>query len=107
MKSTRLVTKAIIQFTLSLCTAMVLTSAIAQSASAKEGLWNVLKEGGKVVLMRHAPVERTPASGNPLLRDPSCINESNLSNQGIHQCCQRTLLLPFLKVLEPTNSFYY
>jgi len=53
-----------------------------QNASANDELWSTLKEGGKVVLMRHAPVERGPNSGDPLQRDPSCQKEKNLSDQG-------------------------
>lgn len=52
------------------------------SVHASDDLWDVLKEGGKVVLMRHAPVQSGTESGNPLLRDPSCKNERNLSKQG-------------------------
>lgn len=52
------------------------------AAFASEDLWSALKEGGKVVLMRHAPVERGTESGNPLLRDPSCKQEKKLSSLG-------------------------
>ena len=55
---------------------------ISGSACASDDLWGILKEGGKVVLIRHAPVERGAESGNSLLRDPSCKKERNLSNQG-------------------------
>jgi phosphohistidine phosphatase SixA len=54
----------------------------ANSAHASDELWLALKQGGKVVLMRHAPVERGTGSGNPLLRDPSCKRERNLSDEG-------------------------
>jgi phosphohistidine phosphatase SixA len=50
------------------------------NAHASDDLWNSLREGGKVVLIRHAPVDRN--SGNPLARDPSCVKERNLSGQG-------------------------
>ena len=52
------------------------------NAAANNELWSALQEGGKVVLMRHAPVERDSGKGDPLLRDPSCLNERNLSQQG-------------------------
>lgn len=61
---------------------LLTTYVVTHSASANDELWLALKEGGKVVLMRHAPVERTTDRGNPLLRDPSCKRERNLSNQG-------------------------
>ena len=52
-------------------------------ADADEGaLWQALAEGGKVVLMRHAPVDRGSAAGSPLVRDPTCAGERNLSEQG-------------------------
>lgn len=60
----------------------LLLSAVAQGACASDDLWNALEAGGKVVLMRHAPVESGPENGDPLSRDPSCKNERNLSNQG-------------------------
>ena len=53
-------------------------------ADASADLWNALKVGGKVVLMRHAPVERGAEGGDPIVRDPSCLKERNLSNQGKH-----------------------
>ena len=68
--------------TLPLCALMLLNIVMTEDASASDDLWNILKEGGKVVLMRHAHVERGTDSGNPLLRDPSCEHESNLSKQG-------------------------
>jgi len=55
---------------------------VAHDADASDDLWAVLQEGGKVVLMRHAPVERGAAAGSPLIRDPSCKSETNLSSQG-------------------------
>lgn len=61
---------------------LLLTLGTTHSASGNDGLWSELKGGGKVVLMRHAPVERGADRGNPLLRDPSCRGERNLSSQG-------------------------
>jgi len=54
----------------------------AQTAAADEVLWSALEEGGKVVLMRHAPVERGAGKGDPLVRDSSCERERMLSHQG-------------------------
>ena len=44
-------------------------SAATHSASGDDELWSELKGGGKVVLMRHAPVERGADRGTPLLRE--------------------------------------
>jgi len=49
-----------------------------QSAVAADRLWDLLREGGKVLLMRHLPV----GPADPLLRDSSCRNEANLSEEG-------------------------
>lgn len=51
-------------------------------AYANDDLWQALKEGKKVIIMRHAPVNKGSKTGNPLVRDPSCKNEKNLSAQG-------------------------
>ena len=55
---------------------------LARGAEASEELWTALEEGGKVVLMRHAPVEGGAEAGSPLVRDPSCRRERNLSSLG-------------------------
>lgn len=60
----------------------LLIVAMTGSVNASEDLWAVLKGGGKVILMRHAPVERGAESGSSLLRDPSCKSERKLSSQG-------------------------
>lgn len=49
---------------------------------ANDAMWAKLAEGGKVVLMRHASVVAGRNGGNSLLRDPSCKNERNLSDEG-------------------------
>lgn len=54
-------------------------------AQADDALWARLAEGGKVVLMRHGAVVEGRSGGNSLLRDPSCKNERNLSNEGRQQ----------------------
>lgn len=69
-------------FTATVCLACLLIIPVTHHAKANEDLWDALKQGGKVVLMRHAPVERGAAGGNPLLRDPSCRSERNLSDEG-------------------------
>lgn len=55
---------------------------IMKCASANEALWNALKEGGKVVVIRHAHVEPGANMGDPLLRDTTCARERNLSADG-------------------------
>lgn len=44
-----------------------------------EKIWEKLKVGGLVVLMRHTT---TLKENNPLLRDPSCLKERKLSDKG-------------------------
>ena len=53
-------------------------STMCLSATENE-IWKKLKTGGLVILMRHATVRK---ENNPLLRDPSCLNERNLSEKG-------------------------
>jgi len=62
--------------------AALLTAAVPPGARADSELWDALRAGGKVVLMRHAPVAAGPDAGDPLVRDPSCRSERNLSNEG-------------------------
>ena len=50
---------------------------------ADEALWSTLKAGGKVVLMRHAAIER--GSGRPLHLMPGCDSEMRLSTAGQRQ----------------------
>ncbi len=44
-----------------------------------ENIWKKLKNGGLVVLMRHTS---TTKEGSPLVRDPSCLKETQLSAKG-------------------------
>jgi len=73
------------QFTLSAYCLFLLLISFANNSIANNALWDSLKAGGKVILMRHAPVEQGSVYGNPLLRDPSCKNERNISNEGRHK----------------------
>lgn len=50
-------------------------------AQANDALWTALKDGGKVVLMRHAAVERGEMSGLRLVPG-DCNQETNLSQAG-------------------------
>lgn len=67
-----------------LCTGALLALGfvVTTPASANDAIWAKLAEGGKVVLMRHAPVVQGRDGGNALLRDPSCKQERNLSDEG-------------------------
>ena len=67
---------------LRLCMACSFMLVLADAARANEELWAALNTGGKVVLMRHARVEHGPEAGSPLVRDPSCRRERNLSDEG-------------------------
>lgn len=48
-------------------------------SESEENIWEKLKNGGLVVLMRHTS---TNQKANPLLRDPSCLKERKLSEKG-------------------------
>lgn len=65
---------------LSLCLPY-LTVAKAQEQAAE--LWQALQQGGKVIMMRHASVDRT--MGESFLLDDSCFSEKNLDEFGIKQ----------------------
>lgn len=57
----------------------------APQTHADEALWAKLAEGGKVVLMRHGSLKTGHGNGNSLIRDPSCKQERNLSDEGKHE----------------------
>lgn len=64
-----------------LAIAALLIMPIVTPAKADQALWAALKDGGKVVLMRHAAVERGKVSG--LRHVPGdCSQELNLSQAG-------------------------
>lgn len=69
-------------------TCFILTGALlSQSALGIAGtqteIWEKLKRGGLVVLMKHTAVpEDSAQAANLFLRDPSCKNERNLSAEG-------------------------
>lgn len=72
-----------------LCAALatVVPMLTAAPTSADDTLWAALKDGGKVVLMRHAAIERTGVSG--LRHVPGdCSQEMNLSRRGRIQAQQ-------------------
>jgi phosphohistidine phosphatase SixA len=65
-------------------TVLFLFSGELSLADEDERVWAALKEGGKVVLMRHAHVDL--ATGNPLKLEPgNCDAEVNLSRRGREQ----------------------
>ncbi len=55
---------------------------IQNAFSSEKELWAALKDGGKVILMRHALTQKGKDSGNSLIRDNSCLKEKKLSYQG-------------------------
>ena len=57
----------------------------ARDAAADQDLWLALEDGGKVILMRHAPIDAGAGAGDPLVRDPTCRIERNLSIHGRRQ----------------------
>jgi phosphohistidine phosphatase SixA len=65
-----------------LCSAWVTVLTPTTFAMAGEALWEALQAGGKVVVVRHAPIERGPGQPDPRVRDPSCQTEAKLSAQG-------------------------
>jgi phosphohistidine phosphatase SixA len=48
-------------------------------SETEEKIWEKLKNGGLVILVRHTSVVK---NNNPLLRDPSCLKERKLSEKG-------------------------
>ena len=60
----------------------LITLPLSGYADEEGKIWKKLQKGGLVVLMRHASVNQGKEVGNPLLRDPSCLKERNLSDKG-------------------------
>ena len=56
---------------------------IASQANDLEELWQALKDGGKVIMLRHAVVD--PDMGESFVLDDSCFTEKNLSDFGKQQ----------------------
>ena len=77
-------------------------------ADTEDKLWEKLKNGGLVILMRHASVEKGKQHGNPLLRDPSCVNERKLSDKGKQQASQigKTFTSKGIPIEQVLNSPY-
>lgn len=51
-------------------------------AGSTEEIWQKLADGGLVVLMRHASSNDGKVTSAPLVRDPSCQQERNLTAKG-------------------------
>lgn len=67
-----------------LCLVCVLTlSAIRALANDEQHVWTALKQGGKVVLLRHAHVDIREGMGQ--LAPGNCAAEVNLSSRGVKQ----------------------
>lgn len=60
----------------------LLVLSLNQKVLSDDEVWESLKEGGQVILMRHAPTKKGKGTGNSLLRDPSCFKEKRLSYDG-------------------------
>ena len=79
-------------------------------------VWEKLKNGGLVVLMRHASVNKT---NNPLLLDASCLKERNLSEKGKKESSkigkkfsvkgvpiEKVLTSPYCRTTETANNAF-
>jgi len=66
-------------YLLALSLVFYLPMALAENSSENE-LWAVLQAGGKVVLVRHAEIDRS--FGDSFLLDESCFSEKNLNDEG-------------------------
>lgn len=55
-------------------------------AQEQSEFWQALKEGGKVVLVRHAEIDRS--FGDSFLLDESCFSEKNLNDLGKKQALE-------------------
>ncbi|WP_321277473.1 histidine phosphatase family protein [Thiomicrorhabdus indica] len=60
---------------------------LSHSANADNAtFWQSLQQGGKVVLLRHASIDRE--FGSPFVLDDSCFSERNLNDLGVQQAKQ-------------------
>ncbi len=78
---------------------------ISNTSFADYNVWEKLKEGGKVALIRHAPVEKGKDKGDPLLRGPSCAGERNLSSEGRNEA--KVLGKLFIDKRIPVSRVYH
>jgi len=54
--------------------------AVHAESSSQADFWSALKAGGKVLLVRHAEIDRS--FGDSFLLDDSCFSEKNLNDEG-------------------------
>ncbi len=66
-----------------LCFVFLLTLSAGQAFASDEQVWAALRQGGKVVLMRHTHVDMREGIGH--LAPGNCAEEVNLSPSGIEQ----------------------
>ena len=66
-----------------LCIVLLLTLSAGQAFASDEQVWAALRQGGKVVLMRHTHVDMREGIGH--LAPGNCAEEVNLSPSGIEQ----------------------
>jgi phosphohistidine phosphatase SixA len=69
--------------TLLLCLLVLLTLSPRCASAYDEQLWAALKQGGKVILLRHAHVDIREGIGR--LSPGNCTEEVNLSSRGVEQ----------------------
>ncbi len=86
-------------------------------ADSDVGIWSKLKTGGLVILMKHAAIpDDSEGAGSPMLRDPSCKKERNLSEKGKKQAAklgenfanrripiERVLTSPYCRTVDTAN----
>jgi phosphohistidine phosphatase SixA len=61
----------------------VMSFYLSTAQADNQAFWQALKQGGKVVLIRHAAVDRE--FGSPFVLDESCLSERNLNDKGVQQ----------------------
>ena len=66
-----------------LCLVVLLTLSAGSSLADDEHVWAALKQGGKVILLRHTHVEIREGIGH--LAPGNCAEEVNLSARGVEQ----------------------
>ena len=64
--------------------ALVLAALLASTTatSAEADIWSKLKQGGYVILLRHAPTDTMTHSTHPRAEFENCVGQNNLSPQG-------------------------
>src|SRR5262249_24747364 len=73
-----------------LCLFVLMTLSIGYAHADDEQVWAALKQGGKVILLRHTHVEIQEGIGH--LAPGNCAKEVNLSSRGVEQAKYRSSL---------------